>query len=90
MPRYIVRRNLGPVTLSEVEAAGRRAKEVRERDFPEISWEHSHVVRTPEGLTAYCIYAGPTVDVVRAHAAAAGLPAHEVLELVADVDPAAL
>jgi hypothetical protein len=90
MPRYIVQRNLGKVTLQEVEAAGRTSKQVREERFPDIAWEHSHVVQTREGMRTYCVYSGPSVERVKAHAVAAGLPADEVFDLMTDVDPAKL
>lgn len=90
MPRFVIRRSLGEVSLAEVEAAGRRSKEVREKDFPDIVWEHSHVVQTKDGMTTFCVYTGPSADRVRAHAAAAGLPADEIFDLVTDVDPAEL
>jgi len=87
MPRYIVQRNLGKVTEQELEVAARRSKQVREASFPDITWEHSHVVRTQDGLRTYCVYAGPSVDRIKEHARAAGLPADEVYDLIADVDP---
>ena len=90
MPRYIIQRNLGKVTLQDVEAAGRKSKQVREANFPDITWEHSHVVQTKDGMRTYCVYSGPNVERVREHAAAAGLPADEVFDLVTDVDPAKL
>jgi hypothetical protein len=90
MPRYIIRRNLGKVSLQDVVAAGRRSKQVREKDFPDITWEHSHVVATGEGMATYCVYSGPSAERVKEHARAAGLPADEVYDLVTDVDPAEL
>ena len=90
MPRYIIQRNLGKVTLQQVEAAGLKSKQVREANFPDITWEHSHVVQTKDGMRTYCVYSGPSVERVKSHAAAAGLPAHEVFDLVMDVDPAKL
>jgi len=90
MPRYIIQRNLGNVTMSQVEAAGRNAKQVREANFPDIVWEHTHVVQTTDGMRTYCVYSAPNVERVKAHAAAAGLPADEVFDLVTDVDPAKL
>ena len=90
MPRYIVQRNLGQVTEQELEAAARKSKQVREKSFPDITWEHSHVVRTKTGMMTFCVYGGPSVDRIKEHARAAGLPADEVYDLVADVDPAKL
>jgi hypothetical protein len=63
---------------------------VREASFPDIIWEHSHVVQTKDGLRTFCVYAAPNVDRIRAHAAASGLPADEVFDLLTDVDPAKL
>jgi hypothetical protein len=88
MPRYIIQRNLGKVTLQDVEAVGRKSKQVREASFPDIVWEHSHVVQTKDGMRTYCVYSGPSVARVKEHAAAAGMPADEVFDLVTDVDPA--
>jgi hypothetical protein len=90
MPRYVIERNLGKVPLEDVEQAAIHSKRVREEKFPDIQWDHSHVVNTDEGLRTYCIYEAPSVDRVRAHAAAAGLPADAVREILIDVDPAAL
>ena len=90
MPRYIIQRKLGRVTLPQVEAAGLKSKQVREANFPDITWEHSHVVETKNGMMTFCVYSGPSVERVKAHAAAAGLPADEVFDLVTDVDPANL
>jgi len=90
MPRYVIQRKLGNVTLADVQAAGLRSKQVREAQFPEIVWEHSHVVRTPDGMMTLCVYSSPSVERVKQHAAAAGLPADDVFELLVDVDPAEL
>jgi hypothetical protein len=48
---------------------------------------HSHVVRTEDGLTSYCIYAAPSAQHIHDHAAAAGLPANEVHEIELDLLP---
>jgi Protein of unknown function (DUF4242) len=87
MPRYLIRRALGDVTDAELEAAADVSRRVRVDQFPDVEWEHSHVVRTPDGLTSYCVYAAPTADRVRDHAAAAGLPADDVHEIVHELLP---
>jgi hypothetical protein len=48
MPRYLVER-LFHVSIDEMPKAGRRSKEVAVAQFPEITWEHSHVVVDDEG-----------------------------------------
>lgn len=88
MPRYLVHRVLGDVSDEQLDAAAELSRRVRDEQFPEIEWEHSHVVRTRDGgLTSYCVYVAPTPDRVRDHAAAAGLPADDVLEIERDLVP---
>ena len=90
MPRYIIQRNLGKVTEQELKAAARKSKQVREASFPDITWEHSHVVETKDGMRTFCVYSAPSVERVKAHAKAVGMPADEVFNLLTDVDPAKL
>jgi hypothetical protein len=87
MPRFLIHRVLGDVTDDELEAAAEVSRRVRAERFPEIEWEHSHVVRTEDGLTSYCIYAAPSAQPGRDHAVAAGLPADEVQEIELDLLP---
>ncbi|MBJ7328779.1 MAG: DUF4242 domain-containing protein [Solirubrobacteraceae bacterium] len=87
MPRYFVTRVLGEISDEELDAAAHNSTRVREESFPDIGWEHSHVVRTPEGRTGYCVYVASDPDRIRAHAAAAGLPADSVLEIERDLLP---
>jgi hypothetical protein len=50
--------------------------------FPEIAWEHSHVVETDDGeLVTYCVYVAPDAQMCRDHAAAAEVPADKVTEM---------
>jgi Protein of unknown function (DUF4242) len=87
MPRFLIHRVLGDVTEADVDAAAEVSRRVRAESFPEIEWEHSHVVRTADGLTSYCVYSAPSAQHVRDHAAAAGLPADEVQEIQLDLLP---
>jgi hypothetical protein len=88
MPRYVVLRALGDITDDQLDAAAENATRVREAEFPDVSWEHSHVTRTGDGaLMAYCVYAAPSPQHVRDHAAAAGLPADDVQEIERDLMP---
>jgi Nickel responsive protein SCO4226-like len=87
MPRYLIRRLLGDITEAELQAAAEVSRQVRFEQFPDIECEHSHVVRTPDGLTSYCVYAAATAQRVRDHATAAGLPADEVQEIAHDLFP---
>jgi hypothetical protein len=87
MPRFVIHRVLPEMTTDEIEAAAEASRRVRVEQFPELEWEHSHVVRTEDGLTSYCIYAAPSAQHLRDHAAAAGLPADEVYEIQLDLVP---
>ncbi len=69
---------------------GRRSRELVEGDFPDITWEHSHVVVDPEGnVSTYCVYEAPDEDTVYAHSKRLGAHTIEsVLEIAGDVTPA--
>jgi Nickel responsive protein SCO4226-like len=85
MPRFLISRTLGEVSSEQLDAAAENSRKVRAEQFPEIEWEHSHVVRTDDGLKSYCVYAAPDEQMVRDHAAAAGLPADEVQVIEVDM-----
>jgi hypothetical protein len=87
MPRYLMERTVGDVTREELDRIAERSQQIREERFPEITWEHSHVVRTPEGLKAVCLYESPNAESVKAHAAALGLPVERFYEVETDLTP---
>jgi hypothetical protein len=68
----------------------RRSREIIEQDFPEITWEHSHVVVDDEGLVhTYCVYGAPSEEIVREHSAKLGKHTIDaLLEIAGDVTPA--
>jgi hypothetical protein len=88
MPRYLVER-LFHVSIDEMPTAGRRSKEVAVEQFPEITWEHSHVVVDDEGaVKTYCVYAAPSEEMVRRHAEELGLhDLQRISEIAGDVSP---
>ena len=88
MPRYLIERAVGDVTRNQLDEVVERATRVREQDFPDIAWLHTHVVRTDAGLTAYCVYEAAEPDRIRQHADAIGLPAQAIHEIEADLVPA--
>ena len=89
MPRYLILRSF-EVTSDQMEPVGRRSRELTETEFPEITWEHSHVVVDDEGLVrTYCVYDAPNEDTVRAHAEKLGRHTIDsVNEIAGDVTPA--
>jgi len=69
---------------------GRRSRELTENEFPEITWEHSHVIVDDEGLVhTYCVYAAPSEEQVREHSRMLGQHTLDLLlEIAGDVTPA--
>jgi hypothetical protein len=88
MPRYLVVRKF-EVTEDAMPSVGRRSREIVEGDFPEITWEHSHVIVEDSGsVSTYCVYEAPDEDTVRRHGEQLGQ--HRITdlwEIAGDVTP---
>lgn len=82
-------RTVGDVTRDGLDRIAARSTQIREERFPQITWEHTHVVRTPDGLKAFCLYESPDAESVRAHARALGLPVERFFEVETDLEPPA-
>jgi hypothetical protein len=69
---------------------GRRSRRTIEEGYPQITWEHSHVVVDSEGnVMTYCIYDAPNEEVVMEHSKRLGRHHVESLhEIAGDVTPA--
>ncbi len=90
MPRYIISRSFD-VGEPEMPVVGRRSREIAENEFPEVTWEHSHVVVDGETgkVRTYCIYAAPSEEMVREHSTRLGQHVIDwVDEIAGDVTPA--
>jgi hypothetical protein len=87
MPRYLVERTLGAVSPQEFDAAAEHSTQVREERYPEITWQHTHVVSSPEGVKAFCVYESSDADSLRRYSAEAGLPVDRIHEVTADLVP---
>lgn len=89
MPRYVVERNFGAISDDDMLAAASLSGELIEERFPEITWEHSHIVATEAGdIVTYCVYGAPTEEMIREHSEAFG--SHtitNIFEIVDDVTP---
>ena len=73
MPRYVIERNFGAISDDDMLAASALSGELIEERFPEITWEHSHVVATDEGeIVTFCIYGAPSEEMILEHADAFG------------------
>jgi hypothetical protein len=89
MPRYLIVRSF-QVSEDQMPTVGRKSRVLTETDFPEITWEHSHVVVDDAGMVrTFCIYEAPDEHAVHAHSAALGLHTlDELHEIAGDVTPA--
>ena len=89
MPRYVIERNFGTISDDDMLAASALSDELISARFPEIVWEHSHIVATDDGeIVTFCIYAAPVEEMIREHAEAFG--SHSITnlyELLDDVTP---
>jgi Protein of unknown function (DUF4242) len=90
MPRYLIERKFHPeVQEGDLPGLGKKSREIREDRYPQIEWEHSHVVMDNEGnIKMFCVYGAPTENDVRAHATDLG--AHDIVtvyEVAGDVTP---
>ncbi|HLY95218.1 MAG TPA: nickel-binding protein [Gaiellaceae bacterium] len=89
MPRYMIVRSF-EVGEDQMPAVGRRSREIAEEGFPEITWEHSHVVVDDDGIVrTFCIYDAPSEEMVRDHSRMLGKHTIDHLyEIAGDVTPA--
>ena len=89
MPRFLIERFFDRISDEDMLAATVRSDRIAAERYPEITWEHSHVVMDDSGaIKTYCIYAAPTEEMLREHADAFG--AHVITnlyEIVEDVTP---
>lgn len=68
MPKYLIERTY-EVTEEELPVVATRSKRIARDQFPEIVWEHSHVVTDSDGVVkSFCVYVAPDEATVREHA----------------------
>ena len=84
MPRYIIEREVGALTLEELQAAGRKSNEVLDQ-MEGVVWIRSYV-SDAEGKI-YCEYEAPSPEAVLEHAKRAGVPANRISEISMEINP---
>jgi len=89
VPRYLVVRKFD-VSEDEMPEVGLRSRKTIEEGYPEIVWEHSHVIVGDDGtVMTYCVYEAPTEEIVRSHAQDLGRHTLENIMVIAgDITPA--
>ena len=94
MNTYMIRRREGWRSPEDLQAAAERSRQVGDEEMSaDIRWIRSYVVQEDDGtLGTVCIYQGTSGEKVEEHAARAGLPSDEVLQVMDTVlvrpDPA--
>jgi hypothetical protein len=88
MPRYLIERDFGQAEQEAMENISVRMKRVARESFPDVAWEHSHVVSDESGIKTFCVYEAPSEarlrehgDMVREHTIA------RIYEIAGDVTP---
>ena len=89
MPRYLIVRTF-EIDDEAMPDVGRRSKEIAKEEFPEITWEHSHVAIDDDGLVrTFCVYSAPNEEAILKHSELLGQHQMEsVHEIAGDVTPA--
>lgn len=89
MPRFLIERKY-TVEVEALPEVATRSKAIGHHRFPEIVWEHSHVVIDGAGTPmSYCVYAAPNEEMVREHAQLLGDHfVEKIYEIAGDVTPA--
>jgi hypothetical protein len=88
MPRYLIERTYA-VDMDSVPDVATRSKALKHYHYPDIVWEHSHVVLAADGTPkSFCIYSAPNEELVREHAERLGDHVVGVIyEIAGDVTP---
>lgn len=88
MARYLIERTY-TVDAETVPTVATRSKAIAHYHYPEIVWEHSHVVFGADGTPkSFCIYEAPNEEMVREHANRLGdHVVTTVYEVAGDVTP---
>ena len=89
MPRYVIERTWDDMDDQALDEAATRSKRIAQERYPEITWEHSHVVMDAEGaVKSFCVYAAPEPDFLFRHAKELGQHhVDRVYEIAGDISP---
>ena len=86
MPKFLIERNIpgaGDLTPDQLTAISQKSCSVIQNIGTDIQWVHSYV--TPDKIV--CVYIAPSEDLIRKHAADAGLPANTITLIKTIIDP---
>lgn len=89
MPQYVIERvvpGAGSLSESEIRELSLRSLRTLKQMGSQIQWLHSYVTEDK----VYCVYIAPDENIIREHAAKAGIPADRVSAVRRLIDPNAL
>jgi len=84
MPRYIIERNVGSITLEQLQETGQKSNEVLDQ-MEGVVWIRSYV-SDAEGKI-YCEYDAPSPEAILEHAQRTGIPADKISEVSMEISP---
>ena len=90
MPRFVIERLYSVNEQEEMANIGVRSKKIIATQFPDVTWEHSHVVVDDAGsIKSFCIYSAPTAERLKSHGDMLGQNRiDKIYEIASDVSPA--
>jgi hypothetical protein len=89
MPRYVIERVYDEAVRDDMASVGVRTNKIATEQFPDITWEHSHVVSDESEIKSFCVYEAPNADRLREHGKELGQHViTHIYEVAADVTPA--
>jgi hypothetical protein len=82
MNTYVILRRRGWQSSEEVQAAAARSSSVANDEMADqIRWLRSYVLTEGDALGTVCVFQASSPEKIREHAARAGLPVDEVVEV---------
>jgi hypothetical protein len=81
MDLYVIRRH-GFADADDLGAAAKRSAEEGDKEGSGVRWIRTYVVPEDEGLGTVCIYEADSPETIRAHAAASGMTADEIVPIL--------
>jgi hypothetical protein len=87
MTKFLIERSFGHVTPEELAQNATRSLRTMRENFPQLTWEYSHVIETKDGIETKCIYLAPSEEVVREHSKQANLPLVRVSPVINTITP---
>jgi hypothetical protein len=86
MQLYGIFRRNGWASLEDLEVAGKKSAEVGDQPGSGVRWIRSYALAEESGeIGTFCVYEAENPEAIRKHAADAGLPCDEVIEIATTV-----